>query len=185
MFYISKLGKEAVNFKSILEEIKDEVKTGLVPLVIPLTKEEKTIGVTDVLASKAYSGEGEIEIPSEFENEIKQYKESMTEAISEVDEELMEKFVEEKEITGEDLKKVIAFKERITAERTILYENFSEPHELQKRVRQKIQKYLFDLKSAEEESQEEAQAKTKTASESTSVNKEKGQAKIPQRVPLA
>ncbi len=105
LFYISKLGKESINFKSILEEIKDEVKTGLVPLVVPLIKGEKTIGVVDMLDLKAYSAEGEIEIPSEFQDEIKQYKESLTESISEVDEELMEKFVEEKEITNEDLKK--------------------------------------------------------------------------------
>jgi len=105
LFYISKLGKEGINFKGILEEIKDEVKNGLVPLIVPLLKGDKAIGVADILHLKAYSAEGEIEIPSEFEKEINQYKESMTESISEVDEELMEKFVEEKEITTEDLKK--------------------------------------------------------------------------------
>jgi elongation factor G len=105
IFYISKLGKESINFKGILEEIKDEVKTGLVPLVVPIIRGDKTIGVVDMLDLKAYSAEGEIEIPSEFQSGIQQYKESMTESISEVDEELMEKFVEEKEITNEDLRK--------------------------------------------------------------------------------
>ncbi|MBN1695240.1 elongation factor G [candidate division WOR-3 bacterium] len=105
IFYISKLGKESINFKGILEEIKDEVKTGLVPLVVPLIKGDKTIGVVDMLDLKAYAAEGEIDIPPEFQSEIEQYKESMIESISEVDEGLMEKFVEEKEITNEDLKK--------------------------------------------------------------------------------
>jgi elongation factor G len=105
MFYISKSEKEGTNFANIMEEIKDEIKNGLVPLVIPLVKGEKTICVADILKLKAYSTEGEIEIPSEFEKDIKQYRESMIESLSEIDEELMEKFVEEKEITDEDLKK--------------------------------------------------------------------------------
>jgi elongation factor G len=102
-FYISKAEKEGANFANIMEEIKDEIKNGLVPLVIPLVKGEKTVCVADILRLKAYSTEGEIELPSEFEKDVKQYRESMIESLSEVDEELMEKFVEEKEITDEDL----------------------------------------------------------------------------------
>lgn len=104
-FYISKAEKEGANFANIMEEIKDEIKNGLVPLVIPLVKGEKTVCVADILRLKAYSTEGEIELPSEFEKDVKQYRESMIESLSEVDEELMEKFVEEKEITDEDLRK--------------------------------------------------------------------------------
>jgi elongation factor G len=105
LFYMSKAEKEGANFANIMEEIKEEIKNGLVPFVVPLVKREKTICVADVLKLKAYSSEGEIDIPSEFEEDIKKYRESMIESLSEVDEELMEKFVEEKEITDEDLKK--------------------------------------------------------------------------------
>jgi len=104
LFYVSKIEKEGVDFKSILDEIKNEVKSGLLPLVVPLVKGGKTIGVVDTLQLKAYSPEGETELSSEFEGEIKQYRDSLTEALAEVDEELMEKFIEEKEITDEDLK---------------------------------------------------------------------------------
>ncbi len=104
LFYISKIEKEGVDFKSILEEIKDEVKSGLLPLVVPLVKDEKIVGVADVLQLKEYSSGGEKEISSDFEKEISQYREKLVEALAEVDEELMEKFIEEKEITDEDLK---------------------------------------------------------------------------------
>ncbi len=104
LFYISKIEKEGTDFKGILAEIKEEVKSGLLPLVVPLVKGGKVIGVADILQLKAYSAEGEIELSSEFESDIKQYRDSLTEALAEVDEELMEKFIEEKEITDEDLK---------------------------------------------------------------------------------
>jgi elongation factor G len=104
LFYVSNLGKEGVEFNSILEEIKNEVKNGLVPLVVPLTKEKNIVGVVDVLQSKAYSSEGEIELSPEFEKEVNQYRDFMIESLAEVDEVLMEKFIEEKEITNEDLK---------------------------------------------------------------------------------
>lgn len=66
---------------------------------------------------------------------------------------------------GDDLKKVLAFKDRISANRVILYETFVDPYDLQKRVRLKIQKYLMDLLASEEESQEEEQGKTKNLPE--------------------
>jgi elongation factor G len=69
-----------------------------------LMKGKNIVGVVDVLQLKAYSSEGEIEIPSEYQSEIKQYRDSMIESLADVDDELMEKFVEEKEITDEDLK---------------------------------------------------------------------------------
>ena len=104
LFYISKVEKEGSDFKSILNEIKDEVKSGLLPLVVPLLKNGKIVGVADVLQLKEYSSGGEKEISSEFSGEINKYREKMIEALAEVDEELMEKFIEEKEITDEDLK---------------------------------------------------------------------------------
>jgi elongation factor G len=104
LFYVSKISKEGVNFEGILNEIKDEIKSGLLPLVIPLFKNNKLIGVADTLQLKIYSSDGAKDIPPEFEKEIKQYRDKLVEALAEVDEELMEKFIEEKEITDEDLK---------------------------------------------------------------------------------
>jgi hypothetical protein len=64
---------------------------------------------------------------------------------------------------GEDLKKVIAFRERIISEKNIFFETFSELNEFQKCVRLKITDYLINLNKAEVENLEEKQAKTKSA----------------------
>jgi elongation factor G len=105
LFYVSRVEKEGLDFESILNEIKDEVKSGLLPLVVPLVKSGKVVGVADVLQLKEYSSNGEKELSSDFEAEVNKYREKLVEALAEVDEELMEKFIEEKEITDEDLKK--------------------------------------------------------------------------------
>jgi elongation factor G len=49
LFYVSRVEKEGLDFESILNEIKDEVKSGLLPLVVPLVKSGKVVGVADVL----------------------------------------------------------------------------------------------------------------------------------------
>jgi Domain of unknown function (DUF4062) len=64
---------------------------------------------------------------------------------------------------GKDLKKVISFRKRITSEKSILFETFSEANEFQKCVRQKITDYLINLNKAEVENLEEKQSKTKSA----------------------
>ncbi len=71
---------------------------------------------------------------------------------------------------GEDLKKVIAFRDRLISEKTNFFATFSESDEFQKCVRQKITDYLLNLDKAEVEYFEEKQAKTKSTivdSEST------------------
>lgn len=80
---------------------------------------------------------------------------------------------------GEDLKKVLAFKDQIASEKSIYYENFDSPYDLQKRVRLKIQNYLIKLIEAEKESQEEEQAKTKSPTEETSDTQSKEPIKSP------
>ena len=66
LFYVSRVEKEGVDFESILNEIKEEVKSGLLPLVVPLVKNGKVVGVADVMQLKEYSSAGEKELSSDF-----------------------------------------------------------------------------------------------------------------------
>ncbi|MBU0472350.1 MAG: DUF4062 domain-containing protein [Nanoarchaeota archaeon] len=60
---------------------------------------------------------------------------------------------------GDDLKKVISFKEKLIAEKKILFENFKEPSDFQKCIRKKITDYLLRLSKNENEITEEKQSK--------------------------
>lgn len=50
---------------------------------------------------------------------------------------------------GDDLKKVLAFKEKLIAEKTILFENFADTRELEKKIRRCISKYVIELRNRE------------------------------------
>lgn len=62
---------------------------------------------------------------------------------------------------GTDLKKVLAFRERLIAEKSILFESFDTPDSFQQRVRKKVTDYLISLKEIETEVSEIEQTKPK------------------------
>ena len=77
---------------------------------LPIGKEESFSGIVDLVANKAYEFEGggkggvkEIEIPSDLEDEVASAREALMESIAETDEELIEKFLEDGELSEQDL----------------------------------------------------------------------------------
>ncbi|MEA1912367.1 MAG: elongation factor G [candidate division WOR-3 bacterium] len=105
LFFVSKTEKEDANFFRVFDEIKSDVGDGVLPLIIPIKEGNEIKGVVDLLELKAYSTDGEMEIPSSFEGKVKEYRESMVESLAEVDVELMEKFIDEEEISENDIAK--------------------------------------------------------------------------------
>lgn len=105
LFFVNKLGKEDADFFKIYEEIRNEVGDGVLPLTIPIKEGTEIKGVVDLLEKKAYSKDGEIEIPTSIEDKVNEYRGHLIESLAEVDMDLMKKFIEEMEITEEDIKK--------------------------------------------------------------------------------
>lgn len=68
---------------------------------------------------------------------------------------------------GDDLKKVLDFKSRLIKEKKILFQNFSQPADLQQLVRLKIQNYLLSLKTQESENEEDEKSQTKSTNTKT------------------
>jgi len=66
---------------------------------------------------------------------------------------------------GDELKKVIAFRQKLIEGKQILFEDFSDSADLEKRVRRCIHKYVFSLVNAETENIENSQANEAPASE--------------------
>lgn len=66
---------------------------------------------------------------------------------------------------GEDLKKVLVFRERLISEKSILFENFDTPEKFQQCVRKKVVDYLISLKEIETEVSEEEQTKPKSVND--------------------
>ncbi|MCQ2373933.1 MAG: elongation factor G [Phascolarctobacterium sp.] len=109
--FVNKMDRENADFDSILENLRGKFGKKVLPLQLPLGKEENFNGVIDLYKMKAYKANGngntEIEIPDEYKEAAEAAREQMIEAAVEVDEDLMMAYLEGEEINQEDIMKCL------------------------------------------------------------------------------
>jgi len=110
LIYVNKIDRERSNYLAALESIKERLGKKVVPLYIPIGQEDAFRGLVDLIEMKALIFEdpkGKIkreEIPADVADTAAEYREAMMEDIAECDEALMERYLEEGELSAEDLK---------------------------------------------------------------------------------
>ena len=108
--FINRMDRERANFNKALESIKNSFKKKVTPICLPVGAEDKFNGIIDLINFKAYSftdnkGIGKAaDIPAELMEEAKSFRDTMVEDIAESDDELMNKYLEEGELSAEELK---------------------------------------------------------------------------------
>ena len=115
MAFINKMDRLGADFWRVVEELKERLAVNPLVLTIPLGSEDKFQGVFDVVKQKLIlwddATEGreyqEVEIPAEYEDYVAKARESLLEALSELDDDIMEKFLSEEEIPEAEIHKVI------------------------------------------------------------------------------
>lgn len=106
---ISKMDRERANFEKTLEEIKNQLPLSPAVLHLPIGAEEDFKGIIDLATQKAYLFDGdsgkmtETEIPSDMTDDVEIYRESLMETVAETDDDLIEKFLEDGELSDSDL----------------------------------------------------------------------------------
>ncbi len=106
--YISKLDEDNSDFNATLESIREKYGTKIAPIVVPLFDGNKKVaGLIDVLTRKAYGISSfkrvDIEVPAEKESVIDDFTYSLSEAVAETDEALMDKFFNEEPFTYDEM----------------------------------------------------------------------------------
>ena len=105
MFVITRCDSEHANFAKTFNELKDIYGAKLCPVVVPYLEGEKVAGYVDFTTGKAYKYDNgkasETAIPADAE--IEEYKAVFNEAVASADEELMEKFFMEEELTADEI----------------------------------------------------------------------------------
>jgi len=120
LIYISMMDDPEADFDKALESIKLQFNVSPVPIIIPVGKGTELVGVINLMRQKLYtykdeSGKSkEEDIPAQYADLVKKYRAMMVEAIVENDEDLMAQYLEGKEISTDDLRKILgkAVKER-------------------------------------------------------------------------
>ncbi len=103
--YVNKMDIMGANFHSVVDMMRERLKCNAIPLQIPIGAEADFKGLIDLVAMKAYIAFDELgkdireeEIPAELADEAALYRQHMLEEISSFDDELMELYLEGKDI---------------------------------------------------------------------------------------
>lgn len=112
--FINKLDRTGASFERSYKSILDRLNKKAVRMQIPIGEEGGFEGVVDLLKMKSYRFEGEMgekivegEVPENMKADAQKYRAELVEKAVENDDKLMTDFLEGKEISVEDLKKVI------------------------------------------------------------------------------
>ncbi|TMU57579.1 elongation factor G [Flagellimonas algicola] len=110
--FVNKMDRQGSNFLMVCKQVKEMLGSNAVPIVLPIGEEADFKGIVDLAKNRAIVWHDEnfgstfdvIDIPAEMQDEVKEYRAALIEAVAEYDEELMEKFFEdENSITEEEV----------------------------------------------------------------------------------
>jgi elongation factor G len=109
--FVNKMDRTGANFFKVVDQMKLRLKANPVPIVIPIGAEENFTGVVDLRKMKAIiwdeASQGMKftfeEIPANLVELAKEWREKMVEAAAEASEELMNKYLEEGDLTEEEI----------------------------------------------------------------------------------
>jgi elongation factor G len=111
MAFVNKMDRSGANFLRVYEQLKSKLKANPVPLQLPIGAEENFAGVVDLIRMKALmwndSDRGVIyeavDIPADMVADAREWREKMVEAAAEADDVLMNKYLEEGDLTSGEI----------------------------------------------------------------------------------
>lgn len=116
-FIVNHFDKENLNFENIINQINENLSPRIIPLTIPIYENNNFKGIVDVVDKKAYLFEkGELkETNNPYENLTNTYFEKITETVAETNEELLNKYLEQGELTKDEIIKNLkeAYKQKL------------------------------------------------------------------------
>ena len=111
--FVNKMDRTGANFFKVVEQIKTRLKGNPVPIVIPIGAEDGFKGVVDLVRMKAVIWDEASQgmkfeyqdIPADLVDTAREWREKMVETAAEASEELMNKYLEEGDLSEEEIKK--------------------------------------------------------------------------------
>ncbi|MBE0667031.1 MAG: elongation factor G, partial [Bacteroidales bacterium] len=115
--FVNKMDRSGADFHGVVQQMIDKLGARPVPVQIPIGAEEKFKGLVDLIEMKAYIYEEgadpmsnyiEQPIPAELVDEAEEWRMKLMEACAEVDDSILERFLEDHEsITSDELYRVL------------------------------------------------------------------------------
>ena len=113
--FVNKMDRAGADFLRVVEQLKDRLGANPVALQLPIGAEENFLGVVDLIRMQAIFWDEDSQgmtfeakdIPADMLDDCQQMREQMVEAAAEGDEELLEKFLEDGDLSNDEIKRGI------------------------------------------------------------------------------
>lgn len=109
--YVNKMDIMGADFFNCVQMMKDRLHANAVPIQLPIGKEDHFEGIVDLVKNKAYLYRDdlgkvidEVDVPDHMKDMVEEYRLKMIEAVAELDETLLEKYLGGEELTEEEIK---------------------------------------------------------------------------------
>ena len=114
MIFVNKMDILGADYYHVIEMVHDRLKANPVPIQLPIGAEDEFKGIIDLIKMKAEIYEDDLgkimdetDIPEDMMELAEEWRRKLVESVAETDEELMEKYLEEDDLSEEDLRKAI------------------------------------------------------------------------------
>ncbi len=104
--FVNKMDRTGADFFGVVSQIKDKLGANPVPMQLPIGSEENFIGIIDLIERRAIVWEEDetlgikydyTDIPTDMIDSVEEWREKLIEAVCETDDELLERFFEDRE----------------------------------------------------------------------------------------
>jgi elongation factor G len=102
--FVSGMDRERADFDAALAGLK-RLESGAVAVTLPIGSEETFSGVIDLLSRKAYTADGEADIPEDLADSAATAREALVEAVAECDDELLERYLEDGDLSEDEMRR--------------------------------------------------------------------------------
>ncbi len=113
--FVNKMDRVGADFFHAVEMMKDRLKANAVPIHLPIGQGDMFNGIIDLITMRARMFNEEtlgatfedVDIPASLAEQAKEYRQKLLEAVADVDDTLLEKFLEGKEISEKEIVSVL------------------------------------------------------------------------------
>ena len=112
MVYVNKMDITGADFMLCVDQLRNRLKANAVPIQLPIGAEDHFQGIVDLIKMKAFIHKDDLgkdievcDIPEDMKAQAEEYRAKMVEAAAEQDDELMMKYLDEGELSEEEIKK--------------------------------------------------------------------------------
>ena len=114
IIFINKMDRTGANFYRVFDQVRDRLRTNAIAIQLPIGSETEFKGIVDLVKMSAYiysNDQGtdiqETDIPEDLLSQVEEYRTKLIEAVSETDDELMNKYFEGVELTEDEIRKAL------------------------------------------------------------------------------